>query len=779
MIRGRSLGPKRGRKSRRQLLKSVLDYELLWTAVAVALIVLFIAPQLPLPVRDYQPGDIAVADVSAPVDFQVVDPESTRRRQDEAETRAGDLYDHDRRVIADAFATINRLFSWGRRQDADGAGRWDRLPQERRSQLEEAAAAAAGRALPEGLVGTLWDEGFTVGTELVLARSLKGVLEEHLVGTLVTPPGAGTVVFVRDIETQEQRRLDGSERLIDPNAARQLLRTSLGTALELPQATEEALGNFAATLLRPNLTFNSNETLERRQRARQRVEPVFYEVKRGRRIVRAGDEVDAQTILELHGMRQALGPGRSLLSIGGTALLVGLAVVSLWRYTVHYRRRFRYQRVRWLYLLTLTVLVGMVVLIRLSLFLGEAVGSSMTREPFSVVAAYRFAVPLAAGAMLVLLLVDTQVAWAFAGVFALVVGAVTQDLTLTLYALVGSFVGVYGMSQYKQRTALVRTGLLVGSVNVVAVLGLALLAQPPAPWTIISFQALCALLGGVLVSMVVTFALPPLETLFQSMTDVKLLELSNMNLPLLKKLAVTAPGTYHHSVVMGTLAEQAAEAIGVNPLFARVAAYYHDIGKIRQPHYFVENQKDGHNPHDRLSPHMSALVLVNHIREGIAYAEEHGLPQPLIDMIPQHHGTRLMLYFYEKARQQADPDVDEIDEEEFRYPGPKPQSKEAAILMLADSVEAVSRAMGDPSPTRLRSVIRKVVRDVLEDDQLDECGITMADLSSVQDAFFNVLAAMHHHRIEYPTSGELEGEEVAVGFKDEDHDPQLPGQTYH
>jgi len=289
----------------------------------------------------------------------------------------------------------------------------------------------------------------------------------------------------------------------------------------------------------------------------------------------------------------------------------------------------------------------------------------------------------------------------------------------------------------------------------------------------------CAVVGGILVSVVVTIAIPPMEHLFQSLTDIKLLELSNMNLPVLKDLAVLAPGTYHHSVVVGTLAEKAAEAIGVNALFARVSAYYHDIGKLQQPQYFVENQKDGHNPHDDLSPNMSALILVSHVKDGVAYAKEHGLPRPLVDAIPEHHGTRLIRFFHEKAKQLAIEDGREVDESEFRYPGPKPRSKETAVLMLADSVEAISRTLSDTSPANLRLMIERAIQDVLDDDQLDECSLTLGDLSKISEAFLSVLAGMHHQRVEYPESTEKSGTDVEANLPDEDSSSKFSDQTYH
>ena len=310
---------------------------------------------------------------------------------------------------------------------------------------------------------------------------------------------------------------------------------------------------------------------------------LFLYFKRGRVLLRQGDEVTAQKILELQALQRQYRTDWSLLSLVGMVLLIALAVFSLWRYVVHFQKRVRYQRVRYLYPMVLVVLVGMVTLTRGSLFLAEAIAQAAPLEPFTSVLSYGYAVPFASGGVLLMLLVNVQVAWAVSAVFGVVIAGMTQDLGMTVFALLSSFAALYGMSQYKQRTALTRAGMIVGGVNAVAALSLGLLMQPNQQLTIFAFQALCAVVGGILVSVVVTIAIPPMEHFFQSLTDIKLLELSNMNLPVLKDLAVLAPGTYHHSVVVGTLAENAAEAIGVNALFARVSAYYHDIGKLQQP----------------------------------------------------------------------------------------------------------------------------------------------------------------------------------------------------
>ena len=241
-----------------------------------------------------------------------------------------------------------------------------------------------------------------------------------------------------------------------------------------------------------------------------------------------------------------------------------------------------------------------------------------------------------------------------------------------------------------------------------------------------------------------------LEWLFNILTDIRLLELSNLNNPLLRRLAVEAPGSYNHSVIVGTLAESAAEAIGANALFCRVAAYYHDVGKMLKPDYFIENQKAGSNRHDALSPHMSALVIASHVKEGYELAKMYGLPRQVLDIIPQHHGTRKINYFFQKAKRSENSEVEEVRESDFRYPGPKPQTKEAAIFMLSDSIEAAARTLEDPSPARFKGLIRKIISDVVLDDQFEQCDLTFSDLEKVSAAFLRTLGSIYHHRIDYP-----------------------------
>jgi putative nucleotidyltransferase with HDIG domain len=263
-------------------------------------------------------------------------------------------------------------------------------------------------------------------------------------------------------------------------------------------------------------------------------------------------------------------------------------------------------------------------------------------------------------------------------------------------------------------------------------------------------QLLSAAGSGILVALIASVAIPAIESTFNVASDMKLMELANLNQPALKDMILKAPGSYHHSVLVGSLAEAAAEDIGANPLLARVAATYHDIGKMTKPEYFVENQESRDNRHERLSPSMSALILAAHVKDGAEVAKEHRLPRRVVDIIRQHHGTRLITFFFNKAKEMEDPAVQTVDERDFRYPGPKPQSREAALIMLADAVEAASKVLADPTPARIRGLIQKIINDIFIDGQLDDSNLTLRDLHQIARSFTRTVTGILHHRIDYP-----------------------------
>jgi putative nucleotidyltransferase with HDIG domain len=358
-----------------------------------------------------------------------------------------------------------------------------------------------------------------------------------------------------------------------------------------------------------------------------------------------------------------------------------------------------------------------------------------------------FGIPIPAGAMLVSLLFDFHTAITFSFTVSILAGLWLHDASFTIYAFVGSITAAFGVIRCKKRSALLKGGSYVIAVNIFTALTILLfkneLFTVKAPPSIIF-----AILGGIGVITIVSLLLPILEYLFKVTTDISLLELLDLDQPLMKTLMVSAPGTYHHSVIVGNLVESAAEVVGANPLLARVSAYYHDIGKIKMPDYFVENQSGSVSKHNKLTPHMSSMIIINHVKEGVELAKQYKLPEPIIDIIEQHHGTMVVSYFYQKAKEQRE-DILPV-EEDYKYHGPKPQTRVAALVMMADAVEAASRVLTDPTPSRITSLVDKIINHIFLDGQLDECELTLKDIFEVKKRFIYILTGILHKRVDYP-----------------------------
>ena len=333
------------------------------------------------------------------------------------------------------------------------------------------------------------------------------------------------------------------------------------------------------------------------------------------------------------------------------------------------------------------------------------------------------------------------------------------DLPVVLSLGIGCFVGAYAVQGIRRRIHFFWAGLITGLAQGMTIVGWTLLMQQP--WEVGFSLGLAALGGGFVAGGVITFCLLPLcEFLFALMSEVSLLELSDLNHPLLKELSVKAPGTYHHSLIVAGLAEAACQAIGANALLARVGCYFHDIGKMLHPEYFVENQAPKESRHERLAPSMSSLVILNHVKDGVELARQRRLNPAIIDFIPGHHGTGLIYYFYRRALEEVE-DETMLKEEGFRYPGPRPQTRETAVALLADSSEAATRTLKEKNPARIQEVVRRIINNKFIDGQLDECDLTLKDLNRIGEAFLRVLAGIYHRRIEYPKTPweEEEGQE--------------------
>jgi len=404
---------------------------------------------------------------------------------------------------------------------------------------------------------------------------------------------------------------------------------------------------------------------------------------------------------------------------------------------------------------------SILVIMRLMIVILPAIREALF--PHVPMVALNYIIPVAGGVMLVRMVLSAEITLVFAVIMSMLAALFVQtDLQFTSYVLLSSLAGMIAIANVDRRTLIIRAGLLTGIANIVIALGIRLMGMVTVTEAVsatgLLWCATFAFLGGLSAAVFVMITVPIIESVMNYTTDIKLLELANLNHPLLRELIVTAPGTYHHAHLVGILGEAAAESIGANALLVRVGAYYHDIGKMRKPQYFIENARNTESRHDKLTPHMSALIVQAHVKEGIDMAKAARLPKVITDMIPQHHGTRMISFFYEKAKELEDPERQRIDPKDFRYPGPKPQTREAAILMLSDVAEAKVRALKEKSPARIEQTVRKIIDDVFREAQLDECELTLKDLDEIHKAFVRILLGIYHQRIEYPDKERDKGE---------------------
>ncbi|MDQ7092291.1 HDIG domain-containing protein [Desulfosporosinus sp. PR] len=493
-------------------------------------------------------------------------------------------------------------------------------------------------------------------------------------------------------------------------------------------------------LTRPTLVVDTETTDKLRNAARSSVKRDIVQYKANQKIVGPGEIVDEKIyrVLVDYGL---INSRNTLKAVFGIGLLVILGIGTILGYLHQYKRDV-------LRVTNRMVLIGLAMILVLAIGRG-VISINLGGNDFNALSG--MLIPVAWATMSVAILVDADVALLVSVILAVFV-AVLVDPTLStanglqsgLVALFGGVVGVYSVSHLSQRSDLARAGLFVSAANAFMVSSIALTTGTSLIVWIVGL--ILGIVNGVASSFLTVGALHWFESGFHITSSVRLLELSNPNRPLLKRLLMEAPGTYHHSILVGNLAEAAAEAVRADATLVRVASMYHDIGKLKRPYFFIENQFTQDNPHDKIAPTLSALIIISHIKDGLELARENKLPQPIQDIIAQHHGDGLVSYFYHKALEEKD----DVPEEAFHYEGPKPQTKEAALVCLADTVEAAVRSMKNPTPGRVEGFVRKIIKDKLNDGQLDQCDLTFQDLDRIAMAFVRVLSGIFHSRVEYP-----------------------------
>jgi cyclic-di-AMP phosphodiesterase PgpH len=685
----------------------------------------------------YKAGDIASSGVKATQDYLLEDAPLTEKKRKEAERSAPLVYILDTAAPTELMRRLEQAADLAR--EAKGADE-----PARRADLRKQLAQLVGQdPTPEELSilaryrGDRDLEG-AAGKAVALLFTHPVVQERNLFSA-----DSFWGIEVINAVTGDRSKITTNESVRDLAEAGGLLaRTHLE---RVDRKDAESLKRLLLRLLQPTLVPDREATEKRKRDLLDSVSPVLFQVKRGEMIVREGDRVTADQAQKL---RLMYGTGDGLGRWFTSAGIFGLTLVMFYfpyRFARKNIRKFNPSN-RDLLLLSY-VTIGYFLLMKIGLVISTALGGTI---PYIRTADYYYIFPFAAGAMLVRIVLNSEVALVYCAVCSLLVGVMFENsLFMAIYALLGGIVGAHGVRHCKDRGTIYVAGMKVSVVSLALALSFQLLSGTF--FTIETlFCGVLALASGFVTAAIVTATIPVMEALFQYTTDIKLLELANLNAPVLRELMIKAPGTYHHSVLVGNMVEAAAEAISANPLLARVAAYYHDIGKISKPLYFIENVGSSENRHDRLAPSMSALILISHVKEGVELAKENRLGQPIIDIIKQSHGTSLITFFYDKAKKTAHPEVHGVDERDFRYPGPKPQTREAGLVLLADCVEAASRTLADPTPARIQGLVQKIINNIFIDGQLDECELTLKNLHEIAKSFIRVLSGIHHHRIDYP-----------------------------
>ena len=468
------------------------------------------------------------------------------------------------------------------------------------------------------------------------------------------------------------------------------------------------------------------------------------DIKKGEIVVRGGDRITEDAVKKLKAVQDASYGKGFLISTVGVFLFSIILFYTAYTFSARNIRKFASSPKD--ILLMGVILITILTLVRLSLFIAKSIETAFPVIPFHL---YLYLLPVAAGPMLVRLFLNSETALIFAAVISLISGVFLEgSLGLAAYFFIGGIAAAKAVRHATQRATITKAGIILGCINMLVIASFIILKGS---WSLTEgvITILFGFIGGQITSVIVTGVAPVFEIVFGYTTNIRHLELARMDHPLLKELALHAPGTYHHSIIIGSMVEAASEAVNANPLLSKVSAYYHDIGKVKTPLYFIENMR-GENKHDSLAPEVSARILISHVTEGVELANEHRLGEEITEIIRQHHGTSLISYFYQKAKAKEGINIYEVDEKDFRYPGPKPRSKEAGLVMLADVVEAASKTIPDPTPANIQAMVQRIINRVFMDGQLDECELTVKDINAIARSFKRALAGMFHQRIEYP-----------------------------
>lgn len=673
--------------------KDDIKYKRGFTYLTVFLVIYLLLLTVIAPKRhNLSVGDIATVDIKAPID--TVDEIATKQKEEEAMAKAREdkQYIVKSEVKAQAIENVNKLFN--------------KIVSENSSNKEEKDKIAEIKKIEEF---NLTDAEYKILVEL---KEKTSEIQHLVVNVLET-------VYKEEIEENKYEDLLEAKSIADS----QLSNSNIDRDLE------DVLKNICHIQINPN-KFVDNAKMEEAVKEAQKSVPKEI-IKKNQIIVKEGEQVTERQIeiLKELGLLNNGTTKSYLFSFISLGILVALVLFIQYRYISKEKPEVFNDT-------KMIILISSINLIIILISMG-----------LNVISPYL--IPLVCSAMLMTILIDYKISLVVNLLniifIAIIVGFNPSVVVLSILSVV---LGSTGLKKVQQRNDIIYSTIYITGILALLSFTLGMISSNNIKEILIQtgYTAIGILLSGILA----VGLLPFFESIFDVVTNIKLLELSNPNQPLMKKLLMEAPGTYHHSMMVANLAEAAAEAVGGNPVVARVGAYYHDIGKTKRPYFFGENQMGKENPHDKITPNLSTLIILSHTKDGLEMAREHKIPKVIQDMIEQHHGTTLVKYFYYKLKNSSDK-PEEIKEEDFRYPGPIPSFKESGILMLSDSVEAAVRSINEPTKGKIEEMVNNIINDKLNSRQLVNCDLTLKDIETIRKTFLKTLDGIYHHRIEYPT----------------------------
>jgi putative nucleotidyltransferase with HDIG domain len=752
---------------------------------------LILYPSLVTTKHQYDLGDVAERDIKSPRDFFIEDQAATELNRQRAEEKVLTVYDYDAelgtkiaRNVEDIFAqmraasTVQNITSEPVPAPAEKSGEQTANAQpppgnaiaDKRKYLEE----KLGIRVTRGAFSALETAGFSKKTAELINGILLKILKNGVVGNkeiLLKESEKG--IILRNVSSQREDTVHQLKQFYGLDQAKTMVRI-IGQPMlgDLDYGMLNLVVDFVQRLIQPNITLNRNETQERKKAATAEIKSVLHKIKAGEMLLREGERVTEVQLLKLKTLAMQTKKQQVLLTSVGAALL--LICLLMTTYILHLSQPGRLPGEHNKRLLFMAcVFLTFFLLAEISYKLSEVLtlNSSLPIQMSST----WFGIPLASGAMIVCVFMGIGIAIPIAMVmavsFAVVFG---NSLPYFLFFLISGTMAAYWIQNCRERKVFITAGAKLGLLNILLVTAIDFYLADLSGSKLL-YDWVFGFMGGIGAGIVTAGIVPLVEIAFGYTTDISLLEQANLDRPILRRLMIEAPGTYHHSVIVGSLVEAAASEIGANHLLAKVCGYYHDIGKINKPLYFIENQTNGKNKHDKLAPSMSGLILIAHVKEGVEIAKEHKLGQDIIDTIRQHHGTSFIKFFFDKAKQLKGEDRVNVDD--FRYPGPKPQTREAGLVMLADVVEAASRTLDNPTPSRIQGLVQNLINHIFSDGQLDECELTLKDLHNIARSFNKILYGIHHHRIEYTEKRASTGENGKGRLKNGSPDRQQAKQA--